>query len=448
MVSVRSPRERGKLRRKSSDKRIPLLDAKEDTPTKASKPKAKTIKKVRVWWPPTKNRNRSDVSGMFWPARMTAKIGSDKATVEYDNGDVENVLLANCQPANRPTDFGKEDKALRAGEFVEVFNNSKTDPASWFARIKEVRKTTCIVEYPFCDGPPETKKMELICRVRINKDEKWLYVDPEQKWKDGKFSSPMELTLIAQKQMDQWLKAAEEQGAAPPKKLAPKKKAGGEAGGSKPSKKRKKDKVQIPKSNPAKPARAKTAYLFFCDANRAHVKAKDPSLTMVQITTELGQMWKKATVEEREKFQKQAEKDKERHKKENEVYMKKMSQVAAAMPQIAPAGTVIPIGPGGVNAVNPMMLAAQQQHQAPMGGMPLITPTQLIDMGALKKHVKKIAGEDYFYQCIDLLRPGTPKFGVAATAAHQYIIGQKKPDVKGFLVTLFGLEALKNRAKR
>ena len=80
---MRSPRERGKLRRKSSDKRIPLLDAKEDTPTKASKPKAKTIKKVGAGNPFRRPLNDGEAPfpplsfpaparAAFW--RLTAKL--------------------------------------------------------------------------------------------------------------------------------------------------------------------------------------------------------------------------------------------------------------------------------------------------------------------------------------------------------------------------------------
>ena len=37
-----------------------------------------------------------------------------------------------------PLQLGKEDTALVPGEFCEVSNHSKQDPAEWFARVKAV----------------------------------------------------------------------------------------------------------------------------------------------------------------------------------------------------------------------------------------------------------------------------------------------------------------------
>ena len=45
------------------------------------------------------------------------------------------------------------------------------------------------------------------------------------------------------------------------------------------------------KVNKDGPKRAKSAYLFFCDANRNSVKSKDPSLKATEVTSELGRLW-------------------------------------------------------------------------------------------------------------------------------------------------------------
>lgn len=45
------------------------------------------------------------------------------------------------------------------------------------------------------------------------------------------------------------------------------------------------------KANKDGPKRAKSAYLFFCDANRDIVKSKDPSLKATEVTSELGRLW-------------------------------------------------------------------------------------------------------------------------------------------------------------
>ena len=85
---------------------------------------------------------------------------------------------------------------------------------------------------------------------------------------------------------------------------------------------------------------------------------------------------------------------------------------------------------------------------------PLISPTQLMDMEDLKKKIKKLANEDVYYQVIDMMRPETPHFQRSVTAAHQYIIAGpynpslKKPDIKGFLIALFGLEEFQKMAKK
>lgn len=45
------------------------------------------------------------------------------------------------------------------GEFVEVSNNSESDPAAWVARIIKITKKAATVEYPFHDTPNEAHKV-------------------------------------------------------------------------------------------------------------------------------------------------------------------------------------------------------------------------------------------------------------------------------------------------
>lgn len=45
------------------------------------------------------------------------------------------------------------------GEFVEVFNASKSDPAAWVARVVKISKKAVTVEYPFHDTPNEAHKV-------------------------------------------------------------------------------------------------------------------------------------------------------------------------------------------------------------------------------------------------------------------------------------------------
>jgi hypothetical protein len=77
---------------------------------------------------------------------------------------------------------------------------------------------------------------------------------------------------------------------------------------------------------------------------------------------------------------------------------------------------------------------------------PLLTPTQLMDMDGLRKSLKRIAVDDAYYRIIDCLRPeNQPIFHHACSAAHTFIIGKKRPDLKGFLITLFGMDEYENK---
>lgn len=578
---VRSPRARGKLVRESAKKLAKKLGTlTKSTHTKVvkakPKPKAKTIRRVRVWWPPTKNRSKSDVSGMFWPARLIAQVrGSDKGTVEYDNEDVEIVLFSNCQPANVPVDFGAEKEPFKPGEFVEVSNNSKTDPATWFAKIVEVKKTNCMVEYPFCDGPAELKKMEHIRRARIFDEDKnaWCYVDPAQKWKDGKFSSPMEAKLVSKAELDKWrasVEAKQTQKKAASKKAAPAKKAAPKKTAPKSTLKSSKAKKALLNGvGPAiqKPSRAKSAYLVFCDSNRAAVRFKHPDLPMAEVTKVLGEMWHKVSEKEKKKFEAEAKTDQERFAREQEVYLSKHKEAQAPPAPVPhpvgfgvapfhPAMALHPgfmpprvVGNGGEEKLRKPTIAKteiqlymsaqkkalkdkftkegaleswekadkatrapfvkqareakkvyeakmadyemkKKQRSAPMAappmpmappvagpsqvapgnppvegalhpaafapgmgmhpghffvhpGPPLITPTQFMDMDKLRRATKRLASEDTYYQVIDHMRPDSPNFQKAVQASHAHVIGQKKPDYKGFLVQLFGIKVLK-----
>ena len=314
--------------------------------------------------------------------------------------------------------------------------------------------------------------------------------------------------------------------------------------GEKSSKKRKaeKNKTVIPKSNKHKPARAKTAYLYFCDEHRPVIKSQNPNLSMIEVTTELGKMWKEADENKKAKYVELAKQDKERHTRENEKYLNMMSKERFA------ASQGLPVAPGPVvtQALPPQAQAAEskpaphvnqvsevpntnksrkprkpkdafalfssalkkqmkesftkeaaeqkwnnlpaagkepyeseakeamqlyheklqehdllKQHPSipmvampmPSAGMgvahrtPLITPTQLIDMDKMRKTIKRIAknGDDVYYDVIDRMRPDTANFGRACQAAHDFIIGHKKKDYKGFLVSLFGLEVIKGQ---
>jgi len=76
--------------------------------------------------------------------------------------------------------------------------------------------------------------------------------------------------------------------------------------------------------DPKKPKRAKSAYLFYCDASRKQVmEALKKSGTPVQIaivSKKLGAMWQQLSVQDREQYKLLSLKDQARYKDEMEVY--------------------------------------------------------------------------------------------------------------------------------
>jgi len=167
--------------------------------------------RVRVWWPPTDDVDKSDLSGMYWPA---VKMGGGK--VKYDNGEVEQVKLEYIVPHEQEVMHGQEKKVLEVGEFCEISNGSKTDPGEWFGRVRKVhlaaKKYT--VGYPFHDTPDEDVPFSLVRRARVLDEAKgeWKYVQPSMSdWKSGKYESPFELKLVQKKTLDAWINATVKQ---------------------------------------------------------------------------------------------------------------------------------------------------------------------------------------------------------------------------------------------
>ena len=64
------------------------------------------------------------------------------------------------------------------------------------------------------------------------------------------------------------------------------------------------------------PTRGKSAYLFFCQANRPEVKEANPSFKATELMAELGRMWKELPDEEKVEFEEQAAEAKEKYLQE------------------------------------------------------------------------------------------------------------------------------------
>lgn len=99
---------------------------------------------------------------------------------------------------------------LQKGEFCEVHNGSKTDPCAWLGRVvRRVPKTRhYTVEYPFHDSKPEKIDMSKIRRARIMEDGEWRLIKPGQEWVDGEVTSPVELELINEDELEDYLPRA------------------------------------------------------------------------------------------------------------------------------------------------------------------------------------------------------------------------------------------------
>ena len=83
-----------------------------------------------MWWPPTKNKKKSDLSGMYWPAVVKADNG-DTYVIQYDNGEKETVDVDNCIPHDQTVKHGKEDSVLKV---INIFSLCLLSRASNFRR--------------------------------------------------------------------------------------------------------------------------------------------------------------------------------------------------------------------------------------------------------------------------------------------------------------------------
>ena len=76
--------------------------------------------------------------------------------------------------------------------------------------------------------------------------------------------------------------------------------------------------------DPNKPKKAKTAFMFYCDAHRPALmkaqKAKDGKINIGEIAKELGKKWKSLTDKDKKPFNTKAAKGKEAHAQAMKVY--------------------------------------------------------------------------------------------------------------------------------
>ncbi|ORX85896.1 high mobility group box, partial [Anaeromyces robustus] len=68
------------------------------------------------------------------------------------------------------------------------------------------------------------------------------------------------------------------------------------------------------------PKRPITSFMFFSQDKRAEVKRDNPDASFGELGKIIGNLWKNASPEEKEKYEKKASEDKERYRREMEIF--------------------------------------------------------------------------------------------------------------------------------
>jgi len=86
------------------------------------------------------------------------------------------------------------------------------------------------------------------------------------------------------------------------------------------------DKRKKKRKAPGAPKNKSNAYMFFQKDQREKIKKENPNISAVELAKKLGEIWRKMTVEGKEPYAKEAEKDKERYDRELQEYKKKLGE--------------------------------------------------------------------------------------------------------------------------
>lgn len=98
-----------------------------------------------MWWPPTRDKRKTDYGGAYWPAKVTERLANG-LRVEYDNGDIEVVEAEHLSPATVPVGFGEEHPRLQVCECV-VWSPRQPRVASLRVCVTDeiLWRTSCVV---------------------------------------------------------------------------------------------------------------------------------------------------------------------------------------------------------------------------------------------------------------------------------------------------------------
>jgi hypothetical protein len=226
---------------------------------------------------------------------ITLLIVTIQAQVKKGKVSVEALLesLGSDEFKNQLKDLLKQGMPKQAGEKKLKDENAPKRPKSGYMFFAEKKR-------------PEIKKDQPELKmVEISKviGERWKSAVPATKEKYNKKSENDKLRY--KEEMASYKRPSDE--VLLTQKINQKKKRGKQASG---------DKKKRTKKPEGAPTRGKSAYLFFCQANRAEVKEANPSFKATEVMAELGRMWKELPDEEKVEFEEQAAEAKEKYLQE------------------------------------------------------------------------------------------------------------------------------------
>ena len=211
------------------------------------------------------------------------KVSAEALLEKYNSDEVKNQLK----------NLIKKGMPKQAGEKKLKDENAPKRPKSGYMFFAEKKRPE------IKEAQPELKMIEISKVI----GERWKCSVPGTK---EKYNKKSEVDKQRYKlEMESYERPSDEVLLA--QKINQKKKRG------KPSSGEKKKRSKKPEGAPT---RGKSAYLFFCQANRPEVKEANPSFKATEIMAELGRMWKELSDDEKVEFEEQAAEDKERYHKE------------------------------------------------------------------------------------------------------------------------------------
>jgi hypothetical protein len=211
------------------------------------------------------------------------KVSVEALLESFSSDDVKNQLKK----------LIKEGMPKQAGEKKLKDENAPKRPKSGYMFFAEKKRPE------IKEAQPELKMIEISKVI----GERWKSAVPATK---DKYNNKSEKDKERYKQeMASYKRPSDE--VLLTQKINQKKKRGKQASG---------DKKKRTKKPEGAPTRGKSAYLFFCQANRAEVKEANPSFKATEIMAELGRMWKESSDEDKVEFEEQAAEAKQKYLQE------------------------------------------------------------------------------------------------------------------------------------